>query len=91
MRAVGEIGEPIVGGDAVAVTAKEAFGCLSHESEMFVFSKRDHRRIRAAADCLRCLTARAIELAIVEIVITKPAARIDPHEPRPWRHCAPRR
>lgn len=69
MRAISQVGEPIMSGDAVSVAAKEALSSLAHEAEMFVFRERHHRRVRATADSLCRLTARAIELAIVEIII----------------------
>jgi hypothetical protein len=60
------------------VTAKETSCCLAQEAEVFEFDEPTSNRVLVGTNCFRCFAAGAMNIAVVEIVIAKPSAQIDP-------------
>jgi hypothetical protein len=78
MRAVGEVSEPVLRGNAVPIAAEKALGGLAHESIVVEFGKAACSCFLVETKCVSGLAARTMYLAVVEAVIAEPSAQIDP-------------
>jgi hypothetical protein len=89
MAAVCEISEAVAGGNASAVTAKEAFAGLAQETVVLVFGVPPGDRVLVDAKRLGGITAGSEYLAIVETVIAQSTAQLYPKQPPFGRHSDP--
>jgi hypothetical protein len=91
MRAVWEIGEAIVGRDAVAIETKEPSACLAQKSEVLVLGVFADNGALVDPDCLCRVTVGSEQPAVVRPIVAQPTAQLDPQQARSGRHSPPSR